>query len=407
MSLSLAALRTPAARSQIAIAALGVVQILNWGGSYYLPAVLGKHIVAATGWSYAIVIGGLSLGLGISGLSSIFVGRRIEAHGGRPVLVFASLVLAVGQVLLGAAPNPAFYFLAWVVLGVGMGAGLYDAAFATLGRLYGQGARRAISTLTLWSGFASTVTWPLSAFLIERIGWRGTCYVYAMLELLVCVPLILALIPARGDGLTSEANVDTPVLAEPLPLDRPTTTFALLAGVLTLAATSAAVMSVHMLAFFEAGGLTEAQAVATGTLLGPAQVFTRIIERVIGNRLHPIWVLLIAILLMTVGLSLMAMGAGIAVIAVVSYGAGAGIWSIARGTLPLALFGSNGYAALMGRLAMPMLICQAVSPSIGALLIERVGASETILVLAGIMGFCFLGILSLRQIAARTISGIA
>ncbi len=405
MSLSLAAIRSPAARSQIAIAALGMVQILNWGGSYYLPAVLGKHIVGATGWSYAIVIGGLSVGLAISGLSSIFVGRRIETHGGRPVLIFASLVLALGQVLLGLAPNPTFYFLAWMVLGVGMGAGLYDAAFATLGRLYGQEARRAISTLTLWSGFASTVTWPLSAFLIERICWRGTCYAYAILELVICVPLIFALIPARGDGLTSQDTTDAPVMAEPLPLDRPTTTFAVLAGVLTLAATSAAVMSVHMLAFFEAGGLTEAQAVATGTLLGPAQVFTRVIERVIGNRLHPIWVLLIAILLMTVGLSLMAMGAGIAVIAVVSYGAGAGIWSIARGTLPLALFGSNGYATLMGRLAMPMLICQAVSPSIGALLIEHVGASETILVLTAIMGVCFLGILGLRQIAARTIAG--
>lgn len=407
MTLPLGVIRSPGTRSQITIAALGMVQILNWGGSYYLPAVLGKHIVTATGWSYAIVIGGLSVGLGISGLSSIFVGRRIEAHGGRPVLIFASLVLAFGQVLLGLAPSPVFYFLAWGVLGVGMGAGLYDAAFATLGRLYGQGARRAISTLTLWSGFASTVTWPLSAFLIERIGWRGTCYAYAVLELLVCVPLILGLIPARGDGLMSQPASATPAASEPPPLDRPTTTFAILAGVLTLAATSAAVMSVHMLAFFEAGGLTEAQAVATGTLLGPAQVFTRVIERLIGNRLHPIWVLLIAILLMTVGLAFMAMGAGIAVIAVVSYGAGAGIWSIARGTLPLALFGSNGYAALMGRLAMPMLICQAVSPSIGALLIERIGASETIMVLAGVMGVCFLGILGLRQIAARTITGLA
>lgn len=405
MTLPIAALRSASARTQLAIAALGIVQILNWGGSYYLPAVLGKHMVVATGWSYAVVIGGLSLGLGVSGLASIFVGRRIERHGGRPVLMFASLVLALGQVLLALAPTPAAYFAAWAVLGIGMGAGLYDAAFATLGRLYGQGARRAISTLTLWSGFASTITWPLTAFFVDRLGWRGTCLAYAALEILICVPLILALIPSRA--ITNEEPAPgasaVATFREPPPLARARATFALLAVILTLGATAAAVLSVHMLAFFEAGGLSESEAIAVGTLLGPAQVFTRLIERVVGSRLHPIWILTLAILMMTVGLCLMAMGAGLAVVAVVSYGAGAGIWSIARGTLPLALFGSNGYAARMGRLAMPMLVCQAVAPSIGAFLIERVGATETIACVAAAMGLAFLGILMLRRLASDTI----
>jgi predicted MFS family arabinose efflux permease len=404
MTWALTAVRSPGVRSHLAIAALGCVQILKWGGSYYLPAVLGKHIVAATGWSYAIVIGGLSLGLAISGLSSIFIGRRIEHHGGRPVLLFATIVLAFGEVLLGMAPNPLAYFAAWAVLGIGMGAGLYDAAFATLGRLYGQRARQAISTLTLWSGFASTVTWPLSAFLVERFGWRGTCFTYACLELLLCLPLILAFIPARAEDVAlPEIAADNPLFAEPRPLDRPRATFLVLASILTVAATSAAVMSVHMLAFFEAGGLSEAEAVAVGTLLGPAQVFTRLIERFIGNRLHPIWILLIALLFMTLGLSFMSMGAGVAVIAVISYGAGAGIWSIARGTLPLALFGSKGYAVLMGRLAMPMLVAQAIAPSIGAILIDRFGASATIAMLAGTMTLSFVGILGLRFLARSAI----
>jgi MFS family permease len=159
------------------ISALGLTQILAWGSSYYLPTVLARPIAANTGWPFTWVVGGLSLGLLVSGLASRQVGRAIERHGGRPVLVTSALLLAIGLSTLALAPDIAIYLAAWTILGLGMGAGLYEAAFSTLGRLYSLNARSAITSLTLWGGFAATVCWPLSAFLVHVVGWRSTCLV--------------------------------------------------------------------------------------------------------------------------------------------------------------------------------------------------------------------------------------
>ena len=181
------------------VPALGVTQILAWGTSYYLTTVLAKPIAVDTGWSLTWVVGGLSLGLLIAGLASPLVGRAIHRRGGRPVLAASSVLLSAGLALLALSPNLVAFFLGWVVLGFGMSAGLYDAAFSTLGRLYGQAARHHITTLTLFGGLASTVCWPLSAFLVSEIGWRGTCGVYAGIHLLFCLPVyLLAVSDSRG-----------------------------------------------------------------------------------------------------------------------------------------------------------------------------------------------------------------
>jgi MFS family permease len=159
----------------IVIATLGVTQILAWGSSYYLPAVLAEPIARDTHWPLTWIVSGLSIGLILAALVSPHVGKQIERHGGRQVLALSALAIGVGQVGLALAPNLPCYIGAWVVIGVGMGAGLYDAAFGTLGRLYGHDARSAITTLTLFGGFASTVCWPLSAYLVSEVGWRETC----------------------------------------------------------------------------------------------------------------------------------------------------------------------------------------------------------------------------------------
>jgi len=180
------------------IAAVGIIQILAWGSSYYLLAVLAGPIARDTGWSYPWVIAGVSLGLLVAGAVSIRVGRTIEEFGGRQVLAAGALLLAAGLAVMAIAPGVPIYLAAWVLLGAGMGAGLYDAAFSTLGRLYGAQARSAIVQLTLWGGFASTVCWPLSAWLVEAVGWRGACLAYASLHLAVTLPLALLRNPARG-----------------------------------------------------------------------------------------------------------------------------------------------------------------------------------------------------------------
>jgi predicted MFS family arabinose efflux permease len=366
---------------------LGVTQILAWGSSYYLPAVLAKPMAASTGWSLSWVVGGLSVGLLAAGLVAPKVGRTIDAKGGRLVLTTSSVLLGSGLATLALAHSLPVYMLAWLLMGVGMGCGLYDAAFATLGRLYGRQARSAITTLTLWGGFASTVCWPLSAYLVEHLGWRGACAVYAAIQAFISLPLHAFILPgisatrpdAKPSGQSPEAS--TPVILTGV---RRMRAFLLLATVLTLGAVTASMIGVHLLTFLQARGLELVAAVALGALVGPSQVGARIVEMAFGRHYHPIWIMVASVTLVATGVILLVTGFPILAVALALYGAGNGIGSIAKGTLPLALFGPSGYASLMGKLAMPSLLAQALSPSLGAFLIEWSGPSAALAVLAGL-----------------------
>jgi MFS family permease len=377
-----AALRQPDRR--VVVTALGVAQVLAWGTSFYFPAVFAEPIVADTGWSLGFVVGGTSIGLMVAGLVSPQVGRIIDRHGGRPVLLASSLLYALGLAGIGLAPALPVYLAAWAVLGLGMGTGLYDAVFAALGRMYGHGARGPITNLTLFGGFASTVCWPLSARLIELAGWRGACFIYAALHLCVSLPLQLAVVrrppaaAATARGAAADARDDAPAAADE------TRMIVLLALVQSIAAGIGSIVVVHLLIFLQARGMDFAAAVALGTLFGPAQVGARVVERVFGARYHPIWTLVAAGALMAAGLALLQVRASLLGLVILVYGAGYGITWIARGTLPLALFGPVRFPRLMGKLAFPSLIVQALAPSAGALMIEAAGADATIAILAGL-----------------------
>jgi MFS family permease len=365
------------------VTALGIAQILAWGSSFYFPAVLAEPIVADTGWSLGWVVGGVSIGLLVAGLIAPRVGSLIERKGGRPVLAASSLLYASGLAGIGLAPTLPVYLLAWVVLGVGMGTGLYDAVFAALGKLYGKEARTPITNLTLFGGFASTVCWPLSAFLAETVGWRGACFVYAGLHLTVSLPLQMAAMPRLWALPKSDAAVGA-ATQKPQDARMPWhqyLTFALLALVLTISAGIGSIVVVHLLIFLQAKGVTFAEAVTLGTLFGPAQVGARFVERIFGERYHPIWTMVVSCGLMAAGLLLLLVTLPILAAAIVIYAGGYGIMWIARGTLPLALFGPARYATLMGRLAFPSLIVQALAPSAGALVIESLGAGTTVAML--------------------------
>jgi predicted MFS family arabinose efflux permease len=372
----------------VVVTALGIAQILGWGTSFYFPAVLAQPIVDDTGWSLEFVVGGISVGLLVAGLISPRVGDIIAKVGGRPVLASSSILFAAGLASIGLAPSLPLYLLAWVVVGLAMGTGLYDAAFAALGRLYGQDARGPITTLTLFGGFASSICWPFSAYLVLHYGWRETCFVYAALHLFVALPLQFVM-PARAvsDGI---GKLSAGLAGSTVAVPGERLIFALIALVLTLAAGIGAIIVVHLLIFLQARGVEFATAVTIGTLFGPAQVGARVVERLFGQHYHPIWTLVAACVLMTAGLFLIGSAMSVMAIAVVIYGAGYGISWIARGTLPLALFGAERYPRLMGRLAFPSLIVQALAPSAGAWLIERQGADVAIAVL---LAFAVLNVL--------------
>jgi Major Facilitator Superfamily len=366
----------------VVITALGISQILAWGTSFYFPAVFAQPIVRATGWSLSFVVGGTSLGLLVAGLISPQVGRLIDRRGGRPVLLASSLFYAAGLTGVGLSPTLPVYLAAWVLIGLGMGTGLYDAVFAALGRLYGEAARAPITNLTLFGGFSSTICWPLSAFMIDHVGWRSACLIYAGLHLVVSLPLQMAAVrpaearaPAQATQEKNAHDIEMPKLAHEALI------FGLLAVVLSLTAGIGSIVVVHLLIFLQARGADYAAAVSLGTLFGPAQVGARLAERLFGARYHPIWTLVGSCTLMAVGLVLLAGGFPVLVLTILLYGAGYGVSWIGRGTLPLALFGPLRFPRLMGKLAFPSLIVQALAPSAGALWIEARGADATMALL--------------------------
>jgi hypothetical protein len=243
--------------------------------------------------------------------------------------------------------------------------------------MYGAEARSAIASLTLFGGFASTICWPLSALMIDHVGWRAACLVYAALHLALALPL--QMFAMRGAKALS-ANAVRPDSVEPAAprIAHETAILLLLALVLSLAAGIGSIVVVHLLIFLQARGLDAATAVALGTLFGPAQVAARVVERLFGSRYHPIWTMLAACALMALGLVLLALEVPALSLAVLLYGAGYGVSWIGRGTLPLALVGPARFPRLMGKLAFPSLIVQAIAPSAGALLIEKGGTGATI-----------------------------
>jgi predicted MFS family arabinose efflux permease len=356
-------------RGSIVVVTLGLLQILAWGSSFYLLSVLALPIAADTGWPMAAVVGALSVALLAAGLVSPRVGDAIQSYGGRPVLASSSVCFAAGLLTVGLAPNLPVYFLGWLLIGLGMGTGLYDPTFAALGRQYGSKARRMITTVTLFGGFASTVCWPVSAVLLEMGGWRMACISYAAAHLIVAMPAYLALLP-KSVPRSHAAAAETDELARALPTEKRRAVLPVVAAVMTISAAALSLISAHLLTLLQLRGLDLLAAVALGALIGPSQVAARIVELAFGRHYHPLWTMLVGTGLVAAGLILLSANVPAIALALVAYGAGNGLSSIVRGTVPLALFGSEQFAALMGRLGLPVLLAMAIAPTLGALLID-------------------------------------
>jgi MFS family permease len=367
---------------RLVVPALGIAQILAWGSTFYLLAVLAAPIVRDTGWSYEWVVAGVSLGLAVAGLVSPRVGRAIKAGGGRPALASGAAIIALGLLIVGSAQNLAWYLGGWLVLGAGMGAGLYDAAFSTLGTMYGKDSRNPISQVTLYGGFASTVCWPLSSLLVEHLGWRGACFVYAAIQAGLSLPTYLMVVPREAPVAGAPQAEGSPTAMRLTREETPS--FIVLAAIVTIAAAILAMMGTHLLMLLQTKGMTPATAVTLGMLIGPSAVGARLVETTLGRHYHPIWTMTASALLTAAGALLLLGYFPFAALAIVLYASGNGIGSIARGTLPLALFGAARYPVLMGRLAFPLLIAMSIAPYIGALALEAGGPNSTIVIIAAL-----------------------
>ena len=354
------------------ITALGTAQTLAWGSSYYLPAILADPIAhdlrISSNWFFAA----FSTSLVISGLLGPRVGKEIDRVGGRQVLCASNVVLAAGLALLGASTSAWTLSTAWLLLGVGMGLGLYDAAFGALGRIYGSEARSAITGITLIAGFASTVGWPLSSLGLETIGWRETCYAWAIAHILIGLPLNL-LLPRTERITPSEGLGVKPHIA----IDR---TMVMLSFAFAAAWTVTSAMAAHLPRIVEAFGATPVQAVFAGMMIGPAQVAARVLEASLLTRFHPLVSTRLACLMHPIGACVIGIfGGGAAAAFALLHGAGNGILTIARGTLPLAIFGPENYGYRLGVIGAPSRICQALAPLAFGLLIEPMGRGVVII----------------------------
>jgi predicted MFS family arabinose efflux permease len=370
------------------IVGLGTTQTLAWASSYYLPAILADPIARDLGVSSNWIFGAFSASLVISALLGPAIGRTIDGIGGRQVLSLSNLILAAGLALLGLATSVSILALAWLLLGFGMALGLYDAAFAALGRIYGHAARSSITGITLIAGFASTVGWPLTAFGLDRIGWRETCFAWAAAHLLIGLPINLLVLPA----IKSEAKATEKPVKPRIPIDRP---MILLAFAFAAAWTVTGAMAAHLPRILEAAGATSVQAVTAGALIGPAQVIARIIEASFLSRYHPIVSTRLACLTHPVGAAILALTGGSAAgVFAVFHGTGNGILTIARGTLPLAIFGPENFGYRLGIIGAPARMAQAAAPLAFGLLIDAMG--ERILIvssalsLAALLALCLL-----------------
>ncbi|HEX5213109.1 MAG TPA: MFS transporter [Pseudolabrys sp.] len=367
----------PAARDFIdgpwrAVLVLGVTQILSWGTIFYTPVLIVPLIAQERGWSMSFAMGGFSVGLLAAGLSAPYVGRSIDRFGGHVVMTIGSLIGALGLVLITQAADRLSYLAVWVVLGIAMAANLYDSAFATLGRIFGSGARAPITALTLAGGFASTVSWPATHFLNEAIGWRGTYLVYAALLACVSAPLhALALPRTRFAPETTRAS-DAPQPAVVLPPHG--WPFILVATAFATYAFVPSGLSAHLLAIFARSGIDAGTVVWIGALFGPAQVGARLIEFAFGRNLHPLWAARFALSVLLCAFAMLALlGFSVPVAAAFAlmFGGANGLVTITRGAVPLALFGASGYGQLIGRLAGPFLLVQAAAPLVMAFVVDR------------------------------------
>ncbi|MFV0279980.1 MAG: MFS transporter [Rhodoblastus sp.] len=391
-------MKTPTSLRVKLVGRIGVAQLIGYGGTYYLPAILAAPIGRDLGISANWLLGGLSIALVVSSFIGPAVGRYVDQGGGKVALAAANIAFAAGLALLGLANGLMMMIAAWLVIGLGAGLGYYETAFAALTRLYGLSARKLISGVTLIAGFTSTVAWPLMAWLEAQVGWRGVCFFWVAANLAVALPLNLML-PAQAADAANEAPRGAAV-ARPEPLEGGAESRAMTAIALMFTATAivSSGLSAIMPQLLSQAGVSQTAAIAASALIGPAQVAGRLAEMGWLSRYHPLISARIATVFLPIGAGAFFLGGGpFAVPFTMLYGLGNGILTIARGALPLAIFGPAGYGRRIGVLAAPSRIAAALAPvAVGMLFAASAHTGLAVMAACNLIGFAALFIISTR-----------
>ncbi|PWF48478.1 MFS transporter [Massilia glaciei] len=384
------------------IGILAVTQIASWGSIYYAFAVLATDIGRDLALRPEIIYGGYAWSLLVAGLCATPIGMLVDRFGGRRMMALGSLCAALGLALLGLAQSAAGYLLAWSVVGMSMGAVLYEAAFATINHAHAAQARRLISVLTLFGGFASTLYWPLSLQLNTQFGWRDTYLLYAAVQLLLCAPLH-AMLPARvrdasGAQPSKASHTFSEAVRDPV--------FWRLAGAFAANSLVFSALSVHLIPLLHRMGHPVAAAVFFAALIGPMQVAGRISEMALARHATPQVVGAVIFAIVPVALLLLLWEGGAAWAAIgfcLLYGVSNGVITIVRGTLPQKLFGPENYGAISGAMAAPSLVCKAAGPLAVAAVSNEVPSAQFVTGILSMVALVSLAsyLLALRAQAVR------
>jgi len=380
-----------------AVSVLSFTEILSWGILIYPPVLTMPHLAADHGWSLAFGMAGFSIGLVTSGMLSPTVGHLIDRHGGNIVMSIGALAGALGLVLVTVAEQRPAYLACWLLIGAAMASTLYDPAFATLTRIFGSSARRQITFVTFAGGFASTVGWPATHFLLEHLGWRGTYLIFAAVLACVVAPLNAFALP-RTVAVAPLPAISSATALPAAPMRPEGWPFILLVAAFALHFFILSGVTSNLLAMLQRGGMDAATVVAVGSLFGPAQVAARLVDFLTAGRTHPLWIARGAVTLTALSFAMLAfVGASpvVAALFAVAFGAANGVMTVARGALPLLMFGPTGYGRVIGRIARPGLFVQALAPFVVASAVEQF-SDRTVLEM-GIVGSllalgCFLAI---------------
>jgi MFS family permease len=361
-----------------AVLALGITQITAWGTSYYCLGVLAGPISQDTGWSRGFVFLGFTVALLAMGLVSSAVGRAVDRHGGRAVMTLGTVLVSSGLFALAHVRSEAAYLAVWAFLGLGMRLCLYDAAFAALVQIVPSRGRMAISYLTLFGAFASSVFWVVGHALNEQVGWRQTLVLFALINLVVCLPLHWLGLARRETAEAAAPTGAAAAAADGPPLEGRARSVAivLFALIMSLNGFVFGVISVQLVPLLEAAGLATVAAVWVASTKGVAQFAGRVVEILFARNLRAITVGRIAVGILPPSLLLLLAGTGslpLIVAFTLLMGASQGVITIVRGAVPLVLFGARGYGAVLGLIATPVLVVNAASPTVFAWIVDRWG----------------------------------
>lgn len=365
----------PGSASFGTVSALGLTQIIGYGTLYYAFSILAPGMANDLGVTLEQVFGVFSVSLFVGGLSATLIGRQMDRIGAATVLTSGSVLAAATLVLCAWSPSLVVFALAVVLLEVSSGMVQYQAAFAALVEIDPRTASRSITYLTLIGGFASTIFWPISTALLDVLTWREIYLVFAAMNLFLCAPLHFWLMRKRKAARAEGAARPRDHVVGAVPPERRRYAMIVTSAAFAILGFTLASILAHMVPMLGTLGLGPA-AVVIGSLFGPAQVMSRLINMIFGTSLSPPMLAVISSALMVAGIVVLALSGSWlpgAVAFAICLGLGSGINSIAQGSLPLYLFGSDGYGAVTGKMAAARLALGAAAPVAFAIAMERLG----------------------------------